>query len=95
MSQGQTGLRKNFRITDHIYTLFILIKIYIKIYIYIFKRVYQEGPIFLHLLCTFSKFVWFCFERRFDAQIRKKRDYRKVSECRKCYVHVTFCFFDV
>ena len=30
MFQGQTGLRKNFRITDHIYTLFILIKIYIK-----------------------------------------------------------------
>ena len=43
MSQGQTRLRKNFRIIDHIYTLFSLIKKYIK------KGQY---------LCTRFDFTW-------------------------------------
>ena len=46
LSLSQAGFRKNFRTTDHIFTLFSLI-----------KKTLCKGKVFIHLLCGLSKSI--------------------------------------
>ena len=68
ISQELVWFRQNFRTTDQITNFFTLLKNT------------TRGLIFIHLLCRFLQNIWFYLERRFDAKIRKDRDYSKAFE---------------
>ena len=72
ISQTQTEFCKTFRTTNHSYTLFNLIKTHIK-----------KGQYLYTCFVRFFQNIWFCLERRFDAQFRKYKDYMKESEGRR------------